>query len=118
LGSPATHPPSAAVTSPVTTSIASFNDVWDIGLAIFGLHLVGLGGLLIRAPSFGRVIGALVVIAGLGYVVDSVGRLFVADYSLTLSMVTFIGEALLIVWLFRLAIRGSRVSDGRGDLGI
>jgi Domain of unknown function (DUF4386) len=106
------------VASQVTSSIDSFNNVWDIGLAIFGLHLIGLGGLLIRAPSFGRVIGALVVIAGLGYVVDSFGRLFVADYSLTLSMFTFIGEALLIVWLFRLAIRGSRILDSQGTLKV
>jgi hypothetical protein len=118
VGSSATAAPSLAVTSQVTGSIASFHNVWDIGLAIFGLHLVGLGGLLIRAPSFGRVIGALVVIAGFGYVVDSFGRLFVADYSLTLSMFTFIGEALLIVWLLRLAIRGSRASDNQGTLGV
>ena len=100
--------PSAAVTSQVASSIESFNTVWDIGLAIFGVHLLGLGALLVRAPSFGRVIGALVVIAGVGYMVDSLGRLLVVDYSLTLSMLTFVGEALLIVWLFRLAIRGSR----------
>jgi hypothetical protein len=118
LGSSVTAAPSTAVTSQVTSSIASFQNVWDIGLAIFGLHLVGLGGLLIRAPSFGRVIGALVVIAGLGYVIDSVGRLFVADYSLTLSMFTFVGEALLIIWLFRLAIRGSRASDSQGSLRV
>lgn len=113
LGS-VTSTPSAAVTSQVTSSVASFNNVWDIGLAIFSLHLIGLGALLIRAPSFGRVIGGLVVVAGLGYLVDSFGRLFVTDYSLTLSMFTFIGEALLIIWLFRLAIRGSRFSDSNG----
>lgn len=110
LGSSVAAAPSAEVTSQVTSSIASFNNVWDIGLAIIGLHLVGLGGLLLRAASFGRVIGALVVIAGFGYVVDSFGRLILADYSLTLSLLTFVGEALLIVWLFRLAIRGSRAT--------
>jgi uncharacterized protein DUF4386 len=118
LGSSVEAAPSAAVTSQVTSSIDSFNNVWDIGLAIFGLHLVGLGGLLVRAPSFGRVIGALVVIAGLGYLIDSIGRLFVADYSLTLSMFTFVGEALLIVWLFRLAIWGSRAPDSQGTLTV
>jgi len=109
--------PSAAVTSQVASSIESFNTVWDIGLAIFGVHLLGLGALLVRARSFGRVIGALVVIAGVGYIVDSLGRLLLADYSLTLSMLTFVGEALLIVWLFRLAIRGSRQpADGSAQL--
>jgi hypothetical protein len=102
--------PSIETTTQVTSSITSFNNVWDIGLAIFAFHLMGLGALLVRAPSFGRVIGGLVVIAGIGYAVDSLGRLLIADYSLTLSMVTFVGEALLIVWLFRLAIRGSRTN--------
>ena len=99
----------AGLASQVDDSIGSFNTVWDVGLLIFGIHLVGLGALLFRAPLFGRLIGALVVIAGLGYSVDATGRLLVPGYSLTLSMLTFVGEALLIVWLFRLAIRASRV---------
>ena len=114
LGPSGTTVPTTAVVAQVSSSIESFNTVWDIGLAIFGIHLLGLGALLVRAPSFGRVIGVLVVIAGVGYVVDSLGRLLVPDYSLTLSMLTFVGEALLIVWLFRLAIRGSRVPAGEG----
>ena len=101
--------------SQVDSSIGSFNTVWDIGLLIFGIHLVGLGALLIRAPLFGRLIGALVVIAGLGYIVDATGRLLVPGYSLTLSMFTFVGEALLIVWLFRLAIRASRVGVSQAN---
>jgi len=111
VGSSTTGVPSGQITSQVTTSIASFNNVWDVGLALFGLHLLGLGALLARAPAFGRIIGTLVVISGAGYLIDSIGRLLVPNYGLTLSMVTFVGEALLIVWLFRLAIRGSRASE-------
>jgi hypothetical protein len=105
----------ASVTSQVTSSIASFNTVWDLGLVVFGIHLLGLGALLVRAPLFGRLIGALVVIAGLGYMVDATGRLLIPGYSLTLSMVTFVGEALLIIWLFRFAIRAGRPGDSRAD---
>jgi hypothetical protein len=104
-----------AVASQVGNSIGSFNTVWDVGLLIFGVHLVGLGALLFRAPLFGRLIGALVVIAGLGYSVDATGRLLIPGYSLTLSMFTFVGEALLIVWLFRLAIRASRIGVGQAN---
>jgi uncharacterized protein DUF4386 len=111
LGSAPSAVPSDQVTSQVTTAIASFNNVWDVGLALFGLHLLGLGALLARAPSFGRIIGSLVVVSGAGYLIDSIGRLLVPNYGFTLSMVTFVGEALLIVWLFRLAIRGSRASE-------
>jgi len=92
----------------VATSITAFRNSWDLALAIFGLHLVGLGGLLFRSVDFPRFLGALVVVAGTGYLADSFGRILVPGYTLTISTFTFVGEALLIVWLFKLAIRGSR----------
>jgi hypothetical protein len=90
----------------VTASIASFNSGWDIGLAIFGLHLFGIGFLLWRSAHFPRFLGVLVVIAGAGYLADSFGTILVSDYSLTISVFTFVGEALLIPWLLWKAIRG------------
>jgi hypothetical protein len=92
----------------VATSITAFRNGWDLALAIFGLHLVGLGGLLFRSVDFPRFLGALVVVAGTGYLADSFGRILVPGYTLTISTFTFVGEALLIVWLFKLAIKGSR----------
>ena len=47
-------------------------------------------------------------LAGAGYLADSFGRIFVPGYTLTISTFTFVGEALLIVWLFKVAIKGSR----------
>jgi uncharacterized protein DUF4386 len=93
----------------VAASVASFDTVWHVALGIFGLHLVGLGVLLVgfSAP---RLLAALVVVAGVGYLADSVGTFFIADYGLTISTFTFVGEALLIVWLFWRAARGSRSS--------
>jgi hypothetical protein len=90
----------------VTASIASFNSGWDIGLSIFGLHLLGIGFLLWKSAHFPRFLGVLVVIAGGGYLADSFGTILVPDYSLTISVFTFIGEALLIPWLLWKAIRG------------
>ena len=99
------HP--VQVQAQVASSIASFNNGWDLALAIFGLHLVGLGVLLFKSVDFPKVLGALVAIAGVGYLADSFGTILVPDYTLTISVFTFIGEALLIVWLFKLAIKGS-----------
>jgi hypothetical protein len=94
----------------VATSVTAFRTGWDLALVIFGLHLVGLGGLLYRSLDFPRFLGALVILAGAGYLADSFGRIFFPAYTLTFSTFTFVGEALLIVWLFKLAIRGSRPS--------
>jgi len=93
----------------VAAAAASFDTGWHLALGIFGLHLVGLGALLFRftAP---RLLAALVVLAGAGYLADSIGTIFVADYGLTVSTFTFVGEALLIFWLFWRAARGSRSS--------
>jgi hypothetical protein len=97
----------------VATSVAAFRNGWDLALAIFGLHLVGLGGLLYRSADFPKFLGALVILAGTGYLADSFGRIFVPGYSFTISTFTFVGEALLIVWPFKLAIKGSRSPESR-----
>ncbi len=105
------------VQAQVASSIASFNNGWDLALAIFGLHLVGLGALLFKSVDFPKVLGALVALAGVGYLADSFGTILVPGYTLTISVFTFIGEALLIIWLFKLAIKGSRSSDSPRVVG-
>lgn len=91
----------------VVAAVAAFDTGWHMALGIFGVHLVGLGVLLFRF-SAPRLLAALVVLAGIGYLADAIGTIFVADYSLTISTFTFVGEALLIFWLFWRAARGRR----------
>jgi Domain of unknown function (DUF4386) len=100
---------SAPLQAQVAASVASFDNSWHLALGIFGLHLVGLGALLFRfaAPLL---LAALVALAGVGYLADSIGTIFIAEYRLTISTFTFVGEALLIFWLFWRAVRGSRSS--------
>jgi hypothetical protein len=90
----------------VMSSLASFSNGWDIALAIFGLHLLGLGSLLFRSAHFPRFLGVLVIVAGGGYLVDSFAAILVPGHTLTISVFTFVGEALLIFWLFWRAIKG------------
>jgi hypothetical protein len=99
--------PTEQLSEQVMSAVASFEDGWTgIALAIFGVHLLGLGYLLFRSVDFPGFLGVLVVIAGVGYLFDSFGTILVPDYALTISTVTFVGEALLIFWLFWRAIRG------------
>ena len=65
------------------SSVASFANGWNLALAIFGLHLVGLGALLFRSVDFPRFLGALVILAGIGYLADSFGKILLPGYSLT-----------------------------------
>lgn len=92
-------------------SIDSFTNVWDLGLAVFGLHLAGLGILLFRSAYAPRLLGVLVGLAGVGYLGDSFGKILVPNYALTISIVTFVGEALLMLWLLWRAFRGFPASS-------
>jgi hypothetical protein len=94
------------VQAQVMASVASFNNGWDIMLAVFGLHLVGVGVLVYRSVQFPRILGVLVVVAGVGYLADTFTRILVPDFAFTFSLFTFVGEALLIVAFLWRAIRG------------
>jgi hypothetical protein len=96
----------------VMSSIAWFEDGWSLSLAIFGLHLGGLGALLFRSAGFPRFLGILVGIAGAGYLADALARIVAPDLGLGVSTFTFVGEVLLIGWLFWRAARGFPTSAG------
>jgi hypothetical protein len=93
----------------VMASLASFDRVWAISLAFFGLHLLVLGVLLLRSAGFPRLLGVLVIVAGGGYLADSLVATLAPDLAFTPSALTFFGQAFLIFWLLRRAIR----PDGR-----
>lgn len=92
-------------------AIDAYNTTWRIGLILFAAHLLLVGYLAFRAGFMPRWLGILVAIAGVGYLVDGVGTILVADYVPTISTVTFIGEVALIGWLLWKAIRATPLSS-------
>lgn len=94
------------------TSIVSFYDGWEIGLAVFGLHLIAAGYLFRKSGYIPQLVSGLVVLAGLGYVLDSFGTIVIPGYSLSLARYTFVGEVLLILWLL---VRVGREETARVD---
>jgi hypothetical protein len=90
----------------VMLSLSKFQSVWDIGLVIFGLHLLVVGYLAFKSGTIPKWLGVLLVIAGIGYMVDSFGKFLVPNYNLTIAGFTFIGEVLLIFWLLWKSIKG------------
>ena len=89
--------------------VDAFNDIYFAGLILFGVHLGLLGYLAYRSGYVPRVLGVLLVIAGLGYVFDSFGTVLSQGSPVIVSMVTFLGELLLAFWL---VVRGRRLSLG------
>jgi hypothetical protein len=79
--------------------IETFQDIWNVGYVLFGSHLVVLGYLASRSGYVPRFIGVLLVIAGAGYIIDSFGQLLAANYTLHVAAFSFVGEAVLMLWL-------------------
>ncbi len=87
--------------------LTAFNDLWMAGLGLFGSHLLLLGYLAWRSGYVPRLLGALLVVAGLGYVIDSFGVMLSRHSWADVASFTFVGEFLLALWL---VIRGSRLT--------
>lgn len=90
----------------VLAHINAFDDAWQAALLLFGIHLVLLGYLTYRSGYVPRGVAALVALAGIGYAFDSVASIYTGDVW-NVSAFTFIGEAVLAMWL---VLRGSRIN--------
>lgn len=79
--------------------IDAFHDIWDAGLIFFGIHLLLLGFLALRSGYVPRVLGVLLALAGLGYLVGSLGAFLSSGYSAEAAVFTGVGELILMIWL-------------------
>jgi hypothetical protein len=94
--------------------IDAFDDLWMAGLILFGIHLALVGYLAYRSGYVPKLLGVLLVIAGAGYVFDSVVSTVLASPPGTVATVTFVGEFLLALWLVARGRRISLEADGHG----
>jgi hypothetical protein len=96
----------AATDTAVLDAVERFQGIWAFGLGIFGIHLALVGWLAWDLGTRGsRIVGALVVLAGLGYMVDAVGPMLAADYGFEAALYTFVGELVLMGWLLVKGLR-------------
>ncbi|HEY5786131.1 MAG TPA: DUF4386 domain-containing protein, partial [Microlunatus sp.] len=86
-------------------AVGQFHTIWDASYALFGVHLALIGYLVYRSGFAPRLLGVLLVLAGLGYLVDEIGSVLVSGYALEISRFSFVGEAVLIFWLLIKGVR-------------
>jgi hypothetical protein len=72
--------------------------------------LLLLGYLMFKGGYMKYVLGILLILAALGYMIDGAGRLLSPEYSIAVSVCTFIGEVVLIFWLLIKGGRGKEYS--------
>ncbi len=77
---------------------SQFNILWSYGLIVFGIHLIVLAYLIYKSKFISKILGVLVFISGFGYIFDTVVKIIQPNSTLEISIITFIGEVLLIFW--------------------
>lgn len=77
----------------------AFNDVWALGLIVFGFHLFILGYLVFKSDYIPKILGVLLLVAGLGYLIDYFCKLLFPDIDLAISMIVGWGELIFMFWL-------------------
>ncbi|MGB5893511.1 MAG: DUF4386 domain-containing protein [Ignavibacteriaceae bacterium] len=86
--------------------INAFYDVWAVGLIVFGFHLVALGYLAFKSDYILRILGVLLMAAGLGYLIDYFGKFLFPNFDAAISMVVGWGELIFMFWLL---FRGGKI---------
>ena len=79
--------------------VNAFRDTWDVGYIFFGIHLFLLGIVAFRSGFIPKVIGIILLLAGISYVVDYLGWILFPNLSLGVSFIFGWGELIFMVWL-------------------
>ncbi|HEV8285774.1 MAG TPA: DUF4386 domain-containing protein [Chitinophagaceae bacterium] len=86
----------------------AFRHDWYFGLLFFGIHLGLLGYLVFRSGYIPRILGLLLIIAGLGYLITTLKPYLFPNFNSDIARFTFYGELIFMLWLL---IKGSRIKE-------
>jgi hypothetical protein len=92
----------------VEVLIRSFKYEWSLCIAIFGIHVALVGYLAARSGYVPRLLGVLLMISGLGYVINYLRPYLYPDLDTGFLFVTFFGELVFAIWLL---VRGWRIPE-------
>lgn len=88
---------------------------YSIGLVFFGIHCFILGYLVVKSGYFPRILGVMLMVASLGYLIDSFAKILMSDYkayettfALVVFAPAFIAELSMCLWLL---LKGVKVSE-------
>jgi hypothetical protein len=89
-------------------SLDAFKSGWYFGIIFFGFHLGLLGFLVFKSHYIPRILGVLLIIAGLGYLINGLKPYIIPTINLDFAKFTFYGELIFMLWLI---IKGWRIQE-------
>jgi hypothetical protein len=92
----------------VMFSLHAFRTGFHFGILFFGIHLEIIGYLVFRSNYIPKILGVLLIIAGLGYLLTMLKPFLFPSINVDFAMYTFYGELIFMLWLL---IKGSRIPE-------
>jgi hypothetical protein len=86
----------------------TFRSHWYFGLLFFRIHLGLLGYLVFRSNYNPKIVGVLLIIAGLGYLLSNLKPFLFPEIHLGFAEYTIYGELIFMLWLL---IKGARIKE-------
>ena len=92
----------------VIFNLNEFRNSFNFAIILFAIHLLMLGYLTIKANYVPNIMGILLIVSGLGYMLNSLRPFFFRNFNLDFAAYTFFGELVFMVWLL---IRGRKTKE-------
>jgi hypothetical protein len=97
----------------VMLSLHAFRDGWSFGFFFFAFHLILLGYLVYRSGYIPKFAGICLVIAGLGYLVNTLQPFLFPNTDISYITITYFGELVFMLWLL---IKGLKIREPNAEI--
>ncbi len=105
-------------------SLTLYQYGFNVGFVFFGLHILGLGYLILKSDYVPRVLGVLLIIAALGYQIDSFASLLSSSYAnndtlfvVFVAVPAIVSELALALWLLTRGVNVTPTGKPSTDSG-
>ena len=92
----------------IMIALHSFRDDWSFSYLFFGIHLLMLGYVVFISKYVSKIVGICLMVAGLGWLTDSLQPLLFPNTNISVGMIAGVGELVFMLWLF---IKGTRLKE-------
>jgi hypothetical protein len=99
--------------SQVMLALHAFRDGWSFGFFFFAIHLILLGYLVFKSVYIPKFVGICLVIAGSGYLVNTLQPFLFPNTAISFITITYFGELVFMFWLL---ISGLRIKEPIGEV--